>query len=208
MRTYSLASILVIGISVPTAQATLIQATYQISASNFQDSNSNPSVAPTSTVVTGSYQFTFDTQFVVQIGIVPDPGGSTTALGNILEIVNSNNSVIGFDQTNSGVTTDVNIFTNVADITIGGTLNGVDSLVGLSDDFSTRFRISLIDFEVSSVIENFGFVTTVDPFYQGPTTVSLVSVSILPEPNTAVLLGIGLVGLGMQRNVRGRAIHP
>ena len=99
MRTYSLASILVIGLSVPTAQATLIQATYQISASNFQDSNSNPSVAPTSTVVTGSYQFTFDTQFVVQIGIVPDPGGSTTALGNILEIVNSNNSVIGFDQT-------------------------------------------------------------------------------------------------------------
>jgi hypothetical protein len=208
MRFYTLACIFVFIISATNAQATLIQATYQISASNFLDSNSNPPIAPTSALVTGSYQFTFDTQLAVQIGIVPDQGGSTTPSGNIIDIVDSNGSVIGFDQTNSGINTDVNIFTNVADITIGGTLNGVGSLVGLSDDFSTRFRISLIDFEVSSVIENFGFVTTVDPFYQGPTTVSLVSFSVLPEPNTAVLLGIGLVGLGMQRNARDRAIHP
>jgi hypothetical protein len=95
-----------------------------------------------------------------------------------------------------------NIFANVADATIGGTLNGVGSLVGLSNNFSTRFRISLIDFEVTSVIENFGFVTTVDPYYQRPTTVSLVHFSVLPEANTAVLLGLGLFGLGITRSRR------
>ena len=145
MRFYTLFCVFVLGLFATNAQATLIQATYQISASSFLDSNSNPPVAPTSTVVTGSYQFTFDTQLAAQTAIVPDPGGSTTPSGNIIDIVDSNGSVIGFDQTNSGINTDVNIFTNVADITIGGTLNGVGSLVGLSDDFSTRFRISLED---------------------------------------------------------------
>jgi hypothetical protein len=177
------------------SHATLIQATYEISASGFQDSNQNPPGGQTSTAVNGTYTFTFDTEIPSQLAIVPD-----AVVG--IDVVNELGTVVGFDESDSGVDAALNVALDLASITIGGTISGVPFMVGLSDDFRVRFEISLIDYEVDHVSDNFSFVTTEDPFYTGPTTVSLVSATVIPEPSTALLFASGLIGLAINERWR------
>ena len=171
------------------SQATLITATYQVTAGEFEDSNSNPPPPPSTTFVSGTVTFTFDTEIPSQNEIMPD---AVTGF----DITDNNGMVLDYNETNSGVNTDINIFTDSGRITYGGTTSTVDYMVGLSDDFRLIWDINLTTFEVTSVIENFVYVTTTDPYYEaGFTTVELISVSAVPLPAAVWLFASGLIGL-------------
>ena len=112
------------------------------------------------------------------------------------DITDNDGVVLDYDETNSGVNTDINIFTDSGRITYGGTTSTVDFMVGLSDDFRLIWDINLTTFEVTDVFENFVYVTTTDPFYSaGFTTVELISVSAVPLPAAIWLFACGLIGL-------------
>lgn len=169
--------------------AAIVQATYEITASDFIDSNGNPPTAPSSNFVTGTYTFTFDTAIPQQNEIMP--GGVTG-----LDITRFDGVTIDYDETNSGVNTDLNIFTDSGRITIGGNINTVGGMIGLSDDFRVRFDISLSTFEVSSVIENLVWNSITDPFYNSNiTSVTLLNVTTVPLLPAFWLFGTGLLGL-------------
>ncbi len=150
----------------------IVQATYQITASGFEDSNSNPPTGSASTQVTGLYTFTFDTAQAFQFEIVPD-----VVVG--LDIAGSDGHLTDYDETNSGINTELNIFTESGRMTIGGSTNGVASMVGISDDFRVTFDISLVDYQVTFFFP-FVYVTTTDPFYTATNTlVELIGFDIL-----------------------------
>ena len=174
--------------------AVIVQACYEITASDFIDSNGNPPPAPASNSVTGTYTFTFDTGIPSQNEIMPD-----VVTG--LDITRRDGVIIDYDETNSGVNTDLNIFTDSGLITIGGNTSTVDFLVGLSDDFRVKFNISLSTFEVSSVVEKLVWISTTDPLYSSAfTSVTLRNVTIVPLVPALWLFGSGLLGLvGMAR---------
>jgi len=175
---------------VGSAEALPIQARYLISASSFMDSVPSPPPSPVSTSVNGTYTFTFDDSLASQPNIVPD-----SVVG--LEIVDSNGSVIGFDETDSGIDAQVNVALDRVIFTIGGIANGITSMGGMTDDFRIGFIVSLSTLEVLSVSDAgmLQFVTSVDPFYAGPATVSR---QVIPEPTSASLLVLGLLGLAMR----------
>jgi len=162
------------------------------------DSNSNPPLQPASTSVTGTYTFSFDDSIASQTNIVPD-----SVVG--LQIMDSNGSVIGFDETDSGVDAQVNTALDRVIFTIGGLANGITFMQGGTDDFRIGFIASLSTLEVLSVTDfgTLGFVTSTDPLYTGPAAVSLV---VIPEPTTLSLLSLGLLGLagGRRRALRNR----
>ena len=171
------------------SQATIITATYQVTAGDFEDSNFNPPPPPSTTFVSGTVTFTFDTEIPSQNEIMPD---AVTGF----DITDNDGVVQDYNETNSGVNTDINIFTDSGRITYGGTTSTVDFMVGLSDDFRLIWDINLTTFEVTSVFENFAYITTVDPFYgAGFTTVELISVSAVPLPAAIWLFASGLIGL-------------
>lgn len=171
------------------SQAALITATYQVTAGDFEDSNSEPPPPPSTTFVSGTVTFTFDTEIPSQNEIMPD---AVTGF----DITDNDGVVLDYDETNSGVNTDINIFTDSGRITYGGTTSTVDFMVGLSDDFRLIWDINLTTFEVTEVFENFVYVTTTDPFYgAGFTTVELISVSEVPLPAAIWLFASGLIGL-------------
>ena len=181
---------------VPTSNASIVQTTYEIIADNFLDSKNDPPQGAASTIVTGTYTFTFDTAQPSQMEITPD-----AVIG--LDITDRNGSITDFDPTNSGVNTSLNIFTNsgsnnVGRITIGGNVNGVASIVGRSNDFRVQFDINLSDFQVTDVFEHLAYVTSVDPYYSSEgntTTVRLLNVSQVPIPASFWLFGTALLGL-------------
>jgi len=180
------------------SQATLITATYQVAAGDFEDTNFNPPPPPSTTFVSGTVTFTFDTEIPSQNEIMPD---AVTGF----DITDNDGVVLDYNETNSGVNTDINIFTDSGRITYGGTTSTVDYMVGLSDDFRLIWDINLTTFEVTSVIENFAYVTTTDPYYSaGFTTVELISVSAVPLPAAIWLFASGLIGLiGVARRKQG-----
>lgn len=187
MRSLLFSCLLLGGASV--SQAGLITATYQITAGDFEDSNSVPPPPPSTTFVSGTVTFTFDTEIPSQNEIMPD---AVTGF----DITDNDGVVLDYDETNSGVNTDINIFTDTGRITYGGTTSTVDFMVGLSDDFRLIWDINLTTFEVTGVLENFVYVTTADPFYSaGFTTVELISVSAVPLPAAVWLFASGLIGL-------------
>jgi hypothetical protein len=173
------------------SQAAIVTATYQVTAGDFEDSNFNPPPSPSTTAVSGTVTFTFDTEIPSQNEIMPD-----TVTG--FDITDNDGITLDYDETNSGVNTDLNIFTDFGRITYGGSTSSVDFMVGISDDFRLQWDINLTDFEVTSVFENFVYVTTADPFYRaGYTTVELISVSAVPIGPAApmFLLGATMIGL-------------
>jgi len=177
------------------SQAALVTATYLVTAGDFEDSNFNPPTPPSTTSVSGTVTFTFDTDIPSQNEITPE---SVTGF----DITDNDGVVQDYNETNSGVNTDLNIFTDFGRITFGGTTSTVDFMVGLSDDFRLQWDINLTNFEVTAVFENFGYVTTTDPFYSaGFTTVELISVSAVPIGPAApmFLLGASMMGLVLFR---------
>ena len=177
------------------SQAALVTVTYLVTAGDFEDSNFNPPPPPSTTSVSGTVTFTFDTDIPSQNEITPE---SVTGF----DITDNDGVVQDYNETNSGVNTDLNIFTDFGRITFGGTTSTVDFMVGLSDDFRLQWDINLTNFEVTSVFENFAYVTTTDPFYSaGFTTVELISMSAVPIGPAApmFLLGASMMGLVLFR---------
>ena len=173
------------------SQAAIITATYQVTAGDFEDSNFNPPPPPSTTFVSGTVTFTFDTEIPSQNEIMPD-----TVTG--FDITDNNGTTHDYNETDSGVNTDLNIFTDFGRITYGGNTSSVDFMVGLSDDFRLQWDINLTNFEVTSVFENFAYVTTTDPFYRaGYTTVELISVSAVPIGPAAPMFLLGAAMLGL-----------
>ena len=173
------------------SQAAIITATYQVTAGDFEDSNFNPPPPPSTTFVSGTVTFTFDTAIPSQNEIMPD---AVTGF----DITDNDGITLDYDETNSGVNTDLNIFTDSGRITYGGNTSSVDFMVGLSDDFRLQWDINLTNFEVTSVFENFAYVTTADPFYRaGYTTVELIGVSAVPIGPAAPMFLLGAAMLGL-----------
>ena len=156
----------VIGGLATTPNAQQVTLTYQIEANNFLNSSQNPPQPPTSTSVSGTYTITFDVS-TGQLGIVPD-----AVLG--LDITKANGAVIDFDETNSGA--DVTpIAPNQVHIIIGGTVSSIGGMTGLSDDFRVKFNVSEFDYQVTSIVDDLSFITSVDPFFRAEsTTVTLL----------------------------------
>lgn len=184
--------ILLLMIFASPGNAAVVQLSYVINASDFQDSNFDPPAGSASQTVSGTYTFTIDTTIVSQDEIIPD-----LVVG--LDITDTNGNTLDYDESNSGVNTDLNLFLNTGRIVIGGNTSGVDFMVGLSNDFRVRFDIDLSDFSVISVVEDLAYVTTVNPFLRGPTTVQLVSAKVIPLPPAIWLFGSALAGLGWLR---------
>jgi len=171
------------------SNSALVQATYEITASDFLDSNANPPTPPSSNFVTGTYTFTFDTDIPQQNEIMPD--GVTG-----LDITRFDGVIVDYDETNSGVNTDLNIFTDSGRITIGGNTTTVGGMVGLTDDFRVQFDITLSTFEVSAVVENLVWNSITDPFYNSTnTSVTLLNATTVPLLPAFWLFGSGLLGL-------------
>ena len=69
------------------------------------------------------------------------------------DITDNDGVVLDYDETNSGVNTDINIFTDSGRMTHGDMISTVDFMVGLSDDFRLIWDINLTTFEVTDVSE-------------------------------------------------------
>jgi hypothetical protein len=169
--------------------------TYQIEASDFQDSNGDPPPPPTSNSVSGTITFAIDDTIAIaeQDNIVPD-----VLTG--LDITDENGVTTDYDTSNTLV--DATRFTNLdyGHTLIGATANTNDFLVGLSNDFRVQFNFHLTTYEATSVTENLSFVTTVDPlFVANVTNVTLLSVSptLIPiGPALPLFLsGLGVIGM-------------
>jgi len=180
--------------------ATTITATYRVTAGEFVDSNANPPPSPATTTVGGDVSFTFDLALPSQLDITPD---------NItgFDITDRNGVTTDYDETNSAVTTEINIFTDFGRITYGGLFNSAKFMVGLSNDMRVIWDINLTTFEVTQVFENFGYVTTADPFYlAGYTTVELIAVTAVPVGPAAPFFMMGAAMLGMVARRRNKSV--
>ena len=165
-----LGAVIVMAVGAASARADIVQLTYQVTASNFGNTWGVPPPPLTSNWVSGTFTFTIDTS-VYQTELVPD-----SVVG--LDITKSTGAVIDFDETNTGVNTAVNVGPSCIDLTIGGTTSTVAGMVGLSDDFRFKVRVSETDFQVKSISEYFYFVTTDDSFYRAQNmTVTLLQAS-------------------------------
>jgi len=172
------------------SQAALITATYAVTAGDFEDSNFNPPPSPSTTFVSGTVTFTFDTDIPSQIEIMPD-----SVIG--FDITDNDGTLHDHDETDTGVNTSLNTFLVSGRITYGASVNSVAFMVGLSDDFRLQWDINLTTFEVTAVTENLVYNSTVDPFYTaGFTTVELISVSAVPIGPAAPLFLLGATMLG------------
>ena len=196
-RTFSFIASALVGLVLApaTAEAIPILATYEFSAQDFLDSNSIPPPPPTSNAVAGTFTFTFDPDALPQHEIVP-----LAVVG--VDLTYNDGSMMDFDETNSGVDVDFGNAAGEARITFGATVNAVCCMIGLSNDFRLRFDISLADGTVNAVVDHFTFNSITDPFYTGPTTMTLVSYQAIPEPGTALLFGLGLTALATQKRKR------
>lgn len=173
------------------SHAALVTATYMVTAGDFIDSNFNAPPPPSTTFVSGTVTFTFDTDIPSQNEINP-----VSVVG--FDITDNDGVVHDHNETDSGVNTSLNIFTDSGRITFGGDVSSVAFMVGISDDFRVQWDINLTTFEVTSVFENFTYNSTVDPFYTaGFTTVELVSVTSVPIGPAAPLFILGATMLGM-----------
>jgi hypothetical protein len=181
---------LLLGFVGAAAEAEVVQATYSVSASDFQDSLGGAPVPPTSTSVSGTYTFTFDTT-VSENEIMPD---AVTGL----DITDNSGAVIDFDEFTSGV--NVGTGGGAANVTLGGNLGTVAAIFGGTEDFRVIFQISLVDFEVLLLHENLRFNTTVDAGYLAQTT----SVTLVPEPTAWVAHGAGFALLAVLARRRKR----
>ncbi len=185
----SISTCLLLG-ATSSSQAALITATYAVTAGDFEDSNFNPPPSPSTTFVSGTISFTFDTDIPSQNEIVPD-----SVIG--FDITDNNGVLHDHDETDTGVNTALNTFLDSGRITYGASVSSVAFMVGLSDDFRLQWDINLTTFEVTSVVENFVYNSTVDPFYTaGFTTVELISVSAVPIGPAAPLFVLGATMLG------------
>jgi hypothetical protein len=184
-------TLLAVALAPATGEATPIVAVYQFSAQDFLDSNFNPPQGSTSTAVAGTFTFTFDDTVIPHHEIVPD-----SVLG--VDLTYFDGTMMDFDETNSGVNVDFGNNAGEFRITFGATVNAVSGMVGLSNDFRVRFDIDSTNGTLISVVENFTFNSTTDPFYTGPTTMILVAYQAVPEPSPALLLGLGVVGLAVK----------
>lgn len=71
-------------------------------------------------------------------------------------------------------------------------------MVGIFDDFRLQWDINLTTYEVTSVFENFSYVTTTDPLYTARfTTVELISVTAVPIGPAAPMFLAGAAVLGL-----------
>ena len=150
-------------------QSEPVRLTYSVNATDFI-AGSNTPMPPTSVIVAGQVTFTIDPT-IGQFG--PLPAHQITGI----DITDSNGVTVDYDQTNSGVVVDINIFTEVGRFTFGGLLNGAAGGSGLSDDWVVVFDISLLDFSVTALIDRFRWTSAGgDSWLAGTTVIELVDV--------------------------------
>lgn len=190
IRPFIAISMLVLA-AVPASYAALVTVTYSVTAGDFADSNSNPPPPPATTFVSGTLTFTYDTALAGQTEITP------VAVAGF-DIIDRDGVLHDHDATNSGVNIALDTLNNWRRVTYGGNVSGVDTMVGISDDFRVQWDIDLATSEVIAVFENFTYNSTVDPFYTaGFTTVELVSATVVPIGPAAPLFLMGAAMLGL-----------
>ena len=163
------------GTALAAAHADVVELTYTIDASAFQNSNGVAPPAPATNSVSGTVTFTVDTAAGSQTGIVPD---AVTGI-----------AVRGFDGTltdynpgNSGVDAALNAAAQTGRITFGGTTSGIPFMVGISNDMRVIFDISLVDFSVTGIVGGFVYVTTSTAFYTSTVTdIALLSAVVVVD---------------------------
>lgn len=160
------------------ARAEIVTLTYEIYADDFRDSNGNPPNPPTSTSISGTVTFAFDTNETNNINLVP------LAVTGI-DITRNDGVTIDYNEINTAV--NAKLVSGLWRITVGGLLNGADSMAGISDDFRVVFDTNLADFEFIGINDDFRFNTEIDfePSYRAHNTiVQLQDNEVLPDSYT------------------------
>lgn len=179
------------------ARADIVTVTYDIYADTFQDSNFNPPVPPTSTIVLGTLTFAFDNSIPSTLNIVPN---AVTGF----DITSRLGAVKDYDETNSAV--NAQLVSGIWRFTYGGLLNGPGAMSGGTDDFRVLWDVNPTDYQVIGVNDGFDFNTAVtfEPSYQSQNTI--ITLRGVPEPGTLVWVSSSSVLLLLRRR-RSRVVR-
>lgn len=164
------------------AAADVVEATFRVQASDFQDSALQPPAGATTNSVDAVFTVTFNSAINEQIHLVP---GSISGL----DITDNNGAVTVYDASLAAVNTRRFAADDKIRLTAGGLLSSVEFMAGLSNDFRVRFDLSLNNYAVLDVAEAFTFVTPADPFYTAQnTTVTIEALTITPDSDADTLV--------------------
>ena len=169
-------------LSAPAAVADVVQATMRIQASEFQDSSLTPPQGATTDSIDAVATVTFNSAVFEMQNLTPDAISGLAITGN-------NGNVFTYDTNTAGFNSRRFAADDKIRITIGGTIGSVAFMAGLSNDFRVNVDLSLFDYSVLEVSENFTFVTPSDPSYRSQnTTVTLLDLVVTPDSDNDTLI--------------------
>ena len=173
--------VIALGVS-PAAQADVVEATFRIQATQFEDSALMPPMAPTSDSIDALVSLTFNSAIFEQENL------ALNAISG-LEIDANDGATNSYDLTNAGFNFRRFAADNKIRIAVGGLQSTVAFMGGLSNDFRVGFELSLTDFSLLEVNDNFVFVTPADPFYTAQNTIiTILDMTVFPDSDEDTLI--------------------